>query len=54
VPTHYCNGDATLVVFWKYMKAKKQDTSDIPTLHGPNVEVITESMDKVNVLNKNF
>ena len=41
-------------LFWKYMKSKKQDTTGIPTLHGPNREAITESTDKANVLNENF
>ena len=32
-------------LFWRYIKAKQQDTTGITTLKGPDGEAITESID---------
>ena len=41
-------------LFWRYMKAKKQDSTGIPTLNNLDGETIAESTVKANVLNGNF
>ena len=41
-------------LFWRYIKAKQQDTTGITTLKGPGGEAITESIDKANILNEHF
>jgi len=39
-------------LFWQYMKAKKQDSTGIPTLNSLDGEAITEPTEKANVLNE--
>ena len=41
-------------LFWRYIKAKQQDTTGITTLKGPDGEAVTESIDKANILNEHF